>query len=390
MGQIKISNFSIVTDIKIKMVEQTTSNGCHVLTEEETALYDRQIRLWGVEAQQRLRKARILLVGLTGLGNEVCKNILLAGIQHLTMLDDTVLSKEDSLIQFLAPQESVGMNKAEASLLRAKELNPMVDIVVDTENIEKKSDSFFSQFDVVCMTGCNAELEIKINDICHKLGVKFLSGNVFGYYGYMFADLGEHSYMAEKVKIVNSKKNGEGPSSAKRSKIENDDEVEYEEKTTTFCTLSDALSSSPFQGKSLSEAKKFSKTFLVMKVLHEYQKKYKCLPNQVKSNQELENLLDVRNEVFEKLQIDNELLTDEFSDYCTGTLYPVNPIVGGVMAQEVIKAVSRKDTPHNNFFFYDAVSTGGVVQQINKVETKILEEKPTESDKKKIVEEIVL
>ena len=185
------------------MVENTGStNGCHALTEEETAIYDRQIRLWGVEAQQRLRKAKILIVGLSGVGNEICKNILLAGIQHLTMLDDTILTKEDCLLQFLAPHDCVGKNKAEASLARAQELNPMVDIVIDTENISTKDESFFGKFDIVCMTGCSSDTEVKVNNICHRLGVKYLSANVFGYYGYMFADLGVHEYAEEKVKVL--------------------------------------------------------------------------------------------------------------------------------------------------------------------------------------------
>ena len=38
-------------------------------------------------------------------------------------------------------------------------------------------------------------LKVKVNDICRRLGIKFLSGNVFGYYGYMFQDLGQHEYM---------------------------------------------------------------------------------------------------------------------------------------------------------------------------------------------------
>ena len=386
-----VTSFKNIFENTAEMVEQTTSNGCHALTEEEAAVYDRQIRLWGVEAQQRLRKARILLVGLSGLGNEVCKNILLAGIQHLTMLDDTILSKEECDLQFLSPHECAGKNKAEASLLRAKELNPMVDIVVDTENIENKSESFIGKFDVVCMTGSNAELQIKVNNICHKLGVKFLSGNIFGYYGYMFADLGEHTFMEEKVKILKSENKEEGPSTAKKPKKENEDEVEYEEKRSLFCTLSDALSFSPFTGMSLREAKQVSKTYLVMKVVDEYYKRYQCLPNEVKSNQELENLLDVRNEVFEKLQIDNELLTDEFTSNCIGTLYPVNAIVGGVMAQEVIKAVSGKDTPHNNFFFYDGVLTSGVIQKITKDgDDKVIEEKSLGNMEKAVVEEIIL
>ena len=51
-----------------------------------------------------------MLVGLTGLGNEVCKNILLAGVHHLTLLDHTTLTKEDVENQFLSEKSEVGKN----------------------------------------------------------------------------------------------------------------------------------------------------------------------------------------------------------------------------------------------------------------------------------------
>ena len=46
------------------------------LTEREAAVYDRQIRLWGVEAQKRLQTSRILICGFSGLGAEVAKTFL--------------------------------------------------------------------------------------------------------------------------------------------------------------------------------------------------------------------------------------------------------------------------------------------------------------------------
>lgn len=59
------------------------------------------------------------------------------------------VSPEDPGAQFLIRTGSVGRNRAEASLERAQNLNPMVDVKVDTENIEKKPESFFTQFDAV-------------------------------------------------------------------------------------------------------------------------------------------------------------------------------------------------------------------------------------------------
>lgn len=52
------------------------------LSKEEAAIYDRQIRLWGADAQKRMSSARVMVVGdvLSNLGNEVVKNVCLAGV----------------------------------------------------------------------------------------------------------------------------------------------------------------------------------------------------------------------------------------------------------------------------------------------------------------------
>uniref|UniRef100_T2M420 SUMO-activating enzyme subunit 1 n=1 Tax=Hydra vulgaris TaxID=6087 RepID=T2M420_HYDVU len=331
-----------------------------ILTEEEAAVYDRQIRLWGVEAQQRLRNAKILVVGLSSLGNEVCKNILLAGIHHMTMLDDTILSKEDFNYQFMTNDEKIGINKAEAYLPRCKELNPMVDIVIDKDSVTCKTDSFFSKYDLVCMTSGSGQDQLKINEICHRLGIKFICGGVFGFYGYIFSDLtSSHVYTEEKPKIVEAV-----IGNLKKENSECTD-PDYEEKETSFCSLSEALSVPLFEGKSLRQAKQISKVYLVMRVMFEYHTKYKTYPTEIKSSHEIEQLLEVRNEVFEKLKIDNDLLSDDFPSLVSCILYPVNAVVGGVLSQEVIKAVSGRDAPHNNFFFYDAHATSGVVEYIS-------------------------
>ena len=47
--------------------------------------------------------------------------------------------------------------------------------------------------------------------------------------------------------------------------------------------------------------------------MQEYQKRHGYLPQALKSQSELEKLLDVRNDVFEELQVDNDLLPDEFT-----------------------------------------------------------------------------
>lgn len=45
------------------------------ITDDEAKLYDRQIRLWGVSSQKRLRQANVICIGLSGLASEIIKNI---------------------------------------------------------------------------------------------------------------------------------------------------------------------------------------------------------------------------------------------------------------------------------------------------------------------------
>lgn len=164
------------------------------LTEDEAELYDRQIRLWGLESQKRIRTARILISGLNGLGAEIAKNIILSGVKSVTLLDDKPVTELDFCSQFLAPHENVGLNRAEASLFRAQALNPMVEIIVDKENVAEKPDEYFHRFDVVVLIEVPTPVSIRVNNICRLKGIKFLVGDVWGMHGYAFTDLQEHEF----------------------------------------------------------------------------------------------------------------------------------------------------------------------------------------------------
>lgn len=164
------------------------------LTEDEAELYDRQIRLWGLDSQKRIRTARILICGLNGLGAEVAKNIILSGVKSVTLLDDQTVTDVDFSSQFLASHDSVGLNRAEASLFRAQALNPMVEIIVDKENVSEKSDEYFHRFDVVILIEVPTPILVRVNNICRLKGIKYFAGDVWGMNGYVFTDLQEHEF----------------------------------------------------------------------------------------------------------------------------------------------------------------------------------------------------
>merc|ERR1719430_2373038 len=62
------------------------------------------------------------------------------------MVDPKKVSEEDSTSQFLAPRDEVGKNRAEASLARVQQLNPMVEVTADSASSEEKDADFFKKF----------------------------------------------------------------------------------------------------------------------------------------------------------------------------------------------------------------------------------------------------
>lgn len=59
------------------------------------------------------------------------------------------MSEESCRAQFLVPVTAQGQNRAQASLERAQNLNPMVEVHADSDRIEDKPDDFFLQFEAV-------------------------------------------------------------------------------------------------------------------------------------------------------------------------------------------------------------------------------------------------
>uniref|UniRef100_UPI0039FDE17D SUMO-activating enzyme subunit 1, N-terminally processed n=1 Tax=Homo sapiens TaxID=9606 RepID=UPI0039FDE17D len=308
------------------------------ISEEEAAQYDRQIRLWGLEAQKRLRASRVLLVGLKGLGAEIAKNLILAGVKGLTMLDHEQVTPEDPGAQFLIRTGSVGRNRAEASLERAQNLNPMVDVKVDTEDIEKKPESFFTQFDAVCLTCCSRDVIVKVDQICHKNSIKFFTGDVFGYHGYTFANLGEHEFVEEKTETTMVKKK------------------------VVFCPVKEALEVDWSSEKAKAALKRTTSDYFLLQVLLKFRTDKGRDPSSDTYEEDSELLLQIRNDVLDSLGISPDLLPEDFVRYCFSEMAPVCAVVGGILAQEIVKALSQRDPPHNNFFFFDGMKGNGIVE----------------------------
>ncbi|KAL3282155.1 hypothetical protein HHI36_005350 [Cryptolaemus montrouzieri] len=166
----------------------------NTLSAVEAELYDRQIRLWGIESQEKLRAANVLLINCRGLGCEIAKNILLSGINSLTILDDVIVTEDLQIKNFFLSSDSIGKKLAEAVLPKAQALNPLVKLSADTDNLYEKDSKFYEGFTIIITTAIKTDLVLKLDKICRNNKVKLISGDVFGMFGFCVADFLKHDY----------------------------------------------------------------------------------------------------------------------------------------------------------------------------------------------------
>jgi len=334
------------------------------ISEQEAELYDRQIRLWGLDAQKRLRSARVCVLGMSGLGCEVSKNLVLSGVKELKMVDSKLVSDEDATSQFLAPRDKLGENRAEASLQRLQQLNPMVDVTADTANSKDKDAEFFKKFDIVVATNCTKEESVRINSICRAEKVLFYAGDVFGFFGFSFMDLISHEYVEEVTQQVEQEDDGADGEPASKKQKTTETETKSVKKAMTFVSLAETLKVDWSTELYAKRIRRMDPSFFLLQVLFNFQSETGHTPRPKERETDLAKLKEMRDKTLENLSVPVTKISDEMLNLLFAELSPVCAIVGGVLAQEVIKAISNKDAPHNNYFFYNPLESCGVVETI--------------------------
>lgn len=144
--------------------------------EIDESLYSRQLYVMGHDAQKRMASSSVLIVGLDGLGVETAKNIILAGVKSVSLLDDTPCSWIDLSAQFYLDESSLGRSKAEVSLPKLAELNPYVHVSQLTGNIFEAVQK--SQFNVVVLINQSLEVVSAVTEYCHAHNIAVLLGKL--------------------------------------------------------------------------------------------------------------------------------------------------------------------------------------------------------------------
>lgn len=152
-------------------------------------LHSRQLAVYGRETMRRLFASNVLVSGMQGLGAEIAKNLILAGVKSVTLQDEGIVELWDLSSNFVFTEDDVGKNRALASVQKLQELNNAVLVSTLTTQLTKEQ---LSNFQAVVFTDISLEKAIEFNDYCHshQPPIAFIKAEVRGLFGSVFCDFG--------------------------------------------------------------------------------------------------------------------------------------------------------------------------------------------------------
>mmetsp|Transcript_59 Transcript_59/g.121 ORF Transcript_59/g.121 Transcript_59/m.121 type:complete len:1038 (+) Transcript_59:90-3203(+) len=181
------------------MAAETTPMETTATADVDEKLYSRQLYVMGHEAQRRMMASKALIIGLSGLGVEVAKNCILAGISGITLLDPCEVNSFDLGGNFYLPTE--GKGRAQLCEKALGELNPYVDVttaVVDDLSVESIL-PVIAGYTCVAITVPLPESTLKaINEKCREVNASFIYTLATGCFGKVFCDFGPKFICSDK------------------------------------------------------------------------------------------------------------------------------------------------------------------------------------------------
>ncbi len=156
------------------------------LSREELQRYSRHIILpnVGLEGQQKLKAASVLLVGAGGLGAPLAMYLAAAGVGRLGLVDFDVVDESNLQRQVIHGTSDVGRLKLDSAADRIREINPFVKL--DLHGVALTSENaldIISQYDMVADGTDNFPTRYLVNDACVLSGKPNVYASIFRFEG---------------------------------------------------------------------------------------------------------------------------------------------------------------------------------------------------------------
>ena len=312
---------------------------------------------------------------MKAVASEVAKNLVLAGVGSLTIVDHEVVTEDDLGAQYFVSEEHIGQNRAHAALTQLQKLNPRVNLVADQDMIVSKAPEFFASFEITIATNLEINILSTINASCRISNRKFYAAATHGLYGYVFADLILHDFVIERAESNKATEIGRAENStrmvlASSTKTENGKNIEMVTKRETYSPIILANTSPLPADITGNRRRRLQVTPLIscFRALFDFQTRSGGrLPALTRPDLELFTSLATVNH--QELLLPAETLRSDilrsFLQNLGSEIAPVAAFLGGSLAQDVINVLGQREQPLQNFMFFDGDDFKGPIYSLH-------------------------
>eukprot|EP01134_Creolimax_fragrantissima_P004779 CFRG4779T1 len=375
----------------------------------DESLYSRQLYVLGEAAMKKMNASNILICGLKGLGVEIAKNVILGGVKSVVLYDPSHVEIQDLSSQFFLNTSMVGKPTAHACAGQLQELNQYVPVTVHNGELD---DVFLAKFTVVVVTEASIEERLRINDYTHSNNIKYVSVRSNGLFGNIFADFGENfevvdvnGEQAKSCILSHISQEEEGVvtcSDEVRHGLDTGDWVTFSEvkgmsevnsmppvqikvlgpysfsigdtrafgtyepgcggvclenkkpSTIHFKSYRDAMADPEFVITDWGKMERPALLHAGFEALDKFKRDHGRLPRPRNAEDAKIVVALAAHANTDELSKSDQDLLKEMAYQSTGDLAPINAVIGGLAAQEIMKACSGKFNPIKQFLYFDA------------------------------------
>jgi adenylyltransferase/sulfurtransferase len=153
---------------------------------QEFLRYNRQTMLpeIGDLGQEKLKKAKVLVIGAGGLGCPILQYIATAGVGTIGIIDFDKIEIHNLHRQILYTEKQIGQSKATTAKSVLESLNPLINVIAFEEKLTTENAvKIIQNFDVIVDGSDNFATRYLVNDTCVSLGKSLVYGSILGFEG---------------------------------------------------------------------------------------------------------------------------------------------------------------------------------------------------------------
>lgn len=360
----------------------------------DEGLYSRQLYVYGAEAMMKMMTSKVLIIGFNGLAIEIAKNLILSGVNSVTLYCETQnesITFDDLATNYFLNEQDIGRSKVITCIPRLSELNQNVKVSA-TDNLDGALD-----YSVVIVANSVLPFSqtIELNESVRGKGNSFIMCDTYGLFGSIFCDFGNSFTVTDQdgeelkeglVILTNSNEGVVIVTTSEAHNLSTDDFVRFntneltesnqikyvsqtsfsiigsvktgttrfqqvkQSRTMVFKSLEESIKTPEFNYLDMCAPEKSQLIHALYQAKHEFEKKY----NKKYTNwsEDASEVIETAKKFYPDLNLD---LAKKYANVLSGQLAPITSVIGSLVAQEALKSCSHKYTPIYQWLHFESV-----------------------------------